>query len=69
MQPFIVWTSYIGRSSGRDRDLVQYTMPQPPLYGSYQEFAIVLWRCHLLLALFLFDKTQSLLPKFDRKKP
>jgi len=49
-------------------DLVQYTMPQPPLYGSYQEFAIVLGAV-IAIGVVLFDKTQSLLPKFDRKSP
>jgi len=49
-------------------DLVQYTMPQPPLYGSYQEFAIVLGAV-IAIGVVLFDKTQFLLPKFDRKSP
>ena len=40
-------------------DLVQYTMPQPPLYGSYQEFAIVLVAV-IAIGVVLFDKTQSL---------
>lgn len=49
-------------------DLVQYTMPQPPLYGSYQEFAIVLGAV-IAIGVILFEKTQALLPKFDRKSP
>ncbi len=49
-------------------DTIQYTMAQPPLYGSYQEFAIVLGAV-IAIGVVLFDKTQSMLPKFDRKSP
>lgn len=49
-------------------DTIQYAMAQPPLYGSYQEFAIVLGAV-IAIGVLLFDKTQALLPKFDRKSP
>lgn len=49
-------------------DTIQYTMAQPPLYGSYQEFAIVLGAV-IAIGVLLFDKTQALLPTFDRKSP
>lgn len=49
-------------------DTIQYTMAQPPLYGSYQEFAIVVGAV-IAIGVLLFDKTQALLPTFDRKSP
>lgn len=49
-------------------DTIQYTMAQPPLYGNYQEFAVVLGAV-IAIGVVLFDKTQAMLPKFDRKSP
>lgn len=49
-------------------DTVQYDMPQPAIIGNFAEFAVLIGII-IGVAVVLFDKTQTFLPKLDRKSP
>jgi len=47
-------------------DTVQYDMPQPAMIGNFAEFAVLIGII-IGVAVVLFDKSQTKLPKLDRK--